>query len=47
VLFWYVETVHAHVEIAMTGRIGFVQRIGQTRVGGVDDEVKPAFKLAA
>ena len=41
-LFWYAETVHAHVEIAMTGRIGFVQRIGQVRVGGVDDEVTGA-----
>jgi hypothetical protein len=47
VLFWYVETVHAHVEIAMTGRIGFVQRIGQTRVGGVDDEVTGANLLQA
>lgn len=48
-LFWYAETVHAHVEIAMTGRIGFVQRIGQTGVGGVDDEVTGAtcFKLVA
>jgi hypothetical protein len=49
VLLRYAEAVHVDVEIASIGRTCFMQRIGQARVGGVDDEVTWAncFKLGA